>query len=236
MISAVLFDMDGTLLDIDIEDFLRAYFRILGPVIAGVLGAEEPSAGLQAVIGGTEAMAAPHPGATNREAFNARFLELTGADLTAPAADQAITTFYREVFPGLRADHGPRTGAQAAVDTAASLGLKLALATNPIFPRQAIVERLSWAGFSSDDFDVVTSYEEMRACKPSHDYFLQVAEMLDVAPAECVMVGDDALLDLAAADIGMRTFYVGPASSTSAHWSGSLDDLASLLPKIAGRS
>lgn len=234
MISAVLFDMDGTLLDIDIEDFLRAYFGVLGPVIAGVIGAEETSTGLQAVIAGTEAMSALHPGVTNRDAFNSKFMELTGCDLSAPEADKAINRFYCDVFPTLRAGHGPREGARAAVEAAAGLGLRRALATNPIFPRQAIVERLSWAGFAPEEFDLVTSYENMRACKPSHDYFLQVADSLGVDPRDCIMVGDDPLLDLAAADVGMRTFYVGPAQRTSASWSGSLADLATLLPKIAG--
>ncbi len=33
--------------------------------------------------------------------------------------------------------------------------------------------------------------------------------MLGVAPATCLMVGDDRALDMPAADLGMRTFYVG---------------------------
>jgi FMN phosphatase YigB (HAD superfamily) len=73
----------------------------------------------------------------------------------------------------------------------------------------------------------------MTACKPSPEFFREVAAMLSVETSECLMVGDDPLLDLSAADVGMRTFYVG-VSAGVADYRGDLHDLARQLPAIAG--
>ena len=165
VLKAVLFDLDGTLLDIDLGRFLRDYFTALGPVVSEVLGLDDPREGLAAVIEGTDAMSLPHPGLTNREAFNARFHELTQADLDLEKYALPFERFYREVFPGLRRDFGPMPGALEALQTCHDLGHRVAIATNPIFPRSAVDERMRWAGISHVEVHVITSYEEMHATK-----------------------------------------------------------------------
>ncbi len=235
MITAVLFDLDGTLLDIDLEGFLRDYFGALGPAMVGIAPHVSPDDVIAAVVSGTEAMAASHPGLTNAEAFHARFLELTGVDLLQPEADAVLTAFYAERFPLLRKEYGPQPGARQVVDTARAQGCKVALATNPIFPHAAIEERAAWAGLDLSLFDFVTTYEVMHATKPHGDYFREIARQLEVPESECLMVGDDALLDLPASDVGMTTWYVGRHANTPADWSGPLTDLARVLPALTRR-
>ena len=236
LLGAVLFDLDGTLLDIDLDSFFREYFSVLGPFVAGVLGTgSDVSLGLGAVLQGTEAMSLPHTGQSNRDAFNARFHELTGADLDLDVYAVAFERFYAEVFPSLKGTMGPRAGARHAVERALELELHVAIATNPIFPRSAIDERMRWADVADLPVHVVTSYENMHAAKPHPAYFLEVAKMLDVAPGEALMVGDDRVLDMTAADVGMSTFYVGRGIAPTANFAGSLDDLARLLPRLAAR-
>jgi len=46
------------------------------------------------------------------------------------------------------------------------------------------------------------------------------------------MVGDDRSLDMAAADVGMRTYYVGPDERAHADWRGGLVEFAALLPRL----
>lgn len=233
MLRAVLFDLDGTLLDIDLDAFLRAYFTALGPALATVSGTDAHSA-LGAVMSGTDAMCAPHSGVTNRAVFNDRFRELTGTNLADPHATAVIARFYAEQFPRLQHGHGPRRGGAQAVAAALDCGLKTALATNPIFPIEAIRERMRWAALDESWFDYVTSYEAMEACKPLPAYFRQTATALGVEPGECLMVGDDPVLDLSAAKVGMETFFVGRASAASeGHRSGSLTDLAEYLLALA---
>jgi len=233
VLRAVLFDLDGTLLDIDLNGFLREYFAALGPALSGIEGAPEARDVVSAVVESTNVMCATHPGQTNREVFHTHFSLLTGLDLDEPHIAERIERFYREQFPLLKRDHGPRSGGIAAVRAARAEGMRTALATNPIFPRAAIYERIRWAGLNQAWFNVVSSYENMHACKPDAAYFAQVAAMLGVDPSECLMVGDDATLDMPAAEVGMRTFYVGAHARHGADWSGSLEDLAALIGRLA---
>lgn len=230
MINAVLFDLDGTLLDIDLDSFLRRYFGALGPVLSRVTGLDTGSA-LEALKAATDAMLAPHQDKTNQQAFDEAFRTLTGVDLSTPQARSAIEEFYRETFPGLQDEHGPMRDAVRCVAAARDAGLKVALATNPIFPMAAVIERMRWAGLNPDEFDVITSYEACLACKPRDEYFSGIAEELRVAPSECLMVGDDPDLDLSAQAVGMRTFYVGFGEPALLDMRGTLSQLCESIER-----
>ncbi len=229
--KAVLFDLDGTLLDIDIDQFLGTYFRALGPVVVEVIGGDV-SSGIDAILAATRRMVVPHPGRTNAEVFAEAFSEVSGVEL-GPDAWARFDRFYAEVFPGLRGDIGANVGAAEAVASAQTLGMKTVVATNPIFPAAAIRERMSWAGLAETPFDLVTTYEIMTAAKPDLAYYRSIAETIECDPSDCLMVGDDATLDMVAADIGMATFYVGPEPRPAADYAGSLTELAELLPRLA---
>ncbi len=223
----ILFDMDGTLLDIDLGSFLRRYFTALGTAAAeGFPGIDV----MPAIMASTGAMMESHPGRTNRDVFYEDFHARTGIDLSEhwPVFER----FYREVFPTLRSGEGPHAGAREAVETALGLGMGVAIATNPIFPQIAQRTRLAWAGLDDLDLPVVTSYEHLHSCKPDPAYFTETAGLIRIEPRDCVMVGDDRSLDLAAADVGMRTYYVGPDERAHADWRGGLVEFAALLPRL----
>lgn len=228
---AVLFDLDGTLLDLDLDAFLLRYFAALERAAAPLAQYVGSSGSFMAAMGeATRAMMKRHPGRTNQAVFYDEMLRRTGMDL----ADHwpVFEAFYRDVFPQLADTAGPAPGAQQAVATARALGLRIAIATNPIFPRVAVEQRLAWAGVSDADVDVVTTYEQMESCKPYPEYFLQTAALLGVAAQECMMVGDDPVLDLPARAVGMRTYYVGSRSDAIADHRGDLHRLADLLPDL----
>ncbi|MGB4593046.1 MAG: HAD family hydrolase [Coriobacteriia bacterium] len=227
----ILFDLDGTLLDIDLPGFLDRYFRALTlasePLLADSLSGDALMAAIQSATG---RMMESHAGRTNREVFADEFSSAAGLDFDE--AWPVYARFYAEVFPGLRGGSGPASGAREVLETAMSLGLRVAIATNPIFPRETIDHRLAWAGLDDLQLQTVTSYETMTACKPHPEYFVQTAALLGLEPSDCMMVGDDRFLDMPAADTGMKTFYVGPSPDAVADYRGSLMDLAGLLPRI----
>ena len=226
--KGILFDLDGTLLDIDIEEFLSRYFSALGEAVSEMLdGSGDHARAMQGIYEATSAMMQPHPRRTNRDEFNRAYLEYTGIDIAAHAA--VFERFYDAVFPGLRGQIAAHAGAREALAQARACGMRVAVATNPIFPLRAIEHRLGWAGIEPAEVDFITSYENMFATKPHPDYFRHVCTALELSPTECLMVGDYRMLDLPAADVGMRTFYVGPDPDAPADYRGSLGDLVELL-------
>lgn len=227
---AVLFDLDGTLLDIDLTSFLDSYFDALTETLGSLVTSDDVGAAMQAIGDSTNAMMRPHPGQTNEDVFYHEFESSTGLELRDHS--EVFERFYEERFPALGDDYGPRPGAVESVEAARECGLKVAIATNPIFPRRAIEHRLNWAGLCAADMDLVTSFEIMGACKPLPTYFRQTAEMLDVDPSDCLMVGDDPALDMPAADVGMSTYFVGAKSARSSTYEGTLEDLPALLRRL----
>lgn len=233
----VLFDLDGTLLDIDLPAFLDRYFDALtqwsSPLLAEIRMTPEDL--LQAIRSGTRAMMSLHPGRTNREVFHQALLESIGLDLDA--AWPLYERFYQEVFPRLDESARPAPGSREAVETALALGLKVVIATNPIFPLAAVRARLAWAELDDLAFSGITSYEHMTACKPHLTYFREAAALAGLAPHDCIMVGDDRYLDMPASDVGMRTFFVGELGDESwAGFYGDLTDFADLLPRLVTAS
>lgn len=231
LVQGVLFDLDGTLLDIDIGAFIERYFAALARAMEPLTsGPEALDHAMHALNLSTHAMMIPHPGHTNQQVFTAEFKTSTGIDIEEHR--EVFERFYAEEFPLLGDGFGPVPGAREAIEGAMDLGLKVAVATNPIFPLAAVRHRMAWAGVDDLPFDVVTSYETMHACKPMAEYFLETAELIGVAPDRCLMVGDDATLDLPAAATGMRTYYVGHDTDAGADLHGDLELLARLLPRL----
>mgnify|MGYP003797604649 FL=1 len=50
----------------------------------------------------------------------------------------------------------------------------------------------------------------MTRSKPFPEYFLEISERIGVPPEQCLMVGDEALMDGAAVKAGMQAALVGP--------------------------
>lgn len=87
-------------------------------------------------------------------------------------------------------------------------GLRTILATNPIFPRNAVESRIRWAGLEPEDFEWITTYENSFFCKPDPRYYLKIAETAGTDPSECLMIGNDVSDDGAAEKAGMAVFIL----------------------------
>ncbi|EEG78569.1 HAD family hydrolase [Dethiobacter alkaliphilus] len=235
MPKAILFDLDGTLLNVDMDDFLGRYLKRLAVHFAHMMDPQEFVVNLMA---STQAMIENRdPQKTNREAFWEHFLT------TLPHKPEAvyphIDTFYQDVFPELKPYVKPYPHTPEVLASATKHACPLVLATNPVFPLAAIRHRMNWAGLTEEQFALVTSYEHMHYCKPHPEYYLEIAERINVAPQDCLMIGNDADDDIrAAAKAGMQTYLVKDlvvnksGKPPQADFSGHIKDIPSFLEKL----
>lgn len=231
VIQAILFDLDGTLLINPMETFLPAYFEALTEKLAHLM---PPDEFLTCLLRSTQRAIADMEGMlTNQEAFLAEFLPAVGygAEELLPVFED----FYTNDFPKLKCCAQRRPEAREVVQNAFARGCDVAIATNPLFPRAAIMERLRWAGVGDFPYALVTSYENMHFTKPHPEYYWEIAERIGHDPGECLMVGDSLENDVQpAAEAGMDTFWIAdePADGHAASWAGTLLDVMDLLDII----
>lgn len=201
--DAYLIDLDGTLLDLSFDDFTRSYYHLL---IEKFKQFVEPSVFKYALEEGIKAMLTNDGRVTNAEAFYDRFYSIAGKgpDILAPV----IEDFYRNDFRALSRFARKVEEAAALIDILKKSRKKIVLATNPVFPRVAVEERIRWAGFQPSDFDFIASFEIMKACKPNPLYFSQVLEHTGVEPERALMIGDDPELDLGALKVGLDVVLI----------------------------
>ena len=204
MIKAVCFDLDGTLLPLEIDSFCKYYFGLLARRMAG--HGYEPKALVGAIMAGTEAMNKNDGSRTNEQAFWDKFCEIFGEH--ARADEAKFAEFYETEFDKAKAACGFDPAAAPALRACKELGLRVCIATSPFFPRIATYKRLQWAGVDPAEVEFFTTYEDHRHCKPSLGYYREVLSRLGLAPEECLMVGNDVREDMVARELGMHVFLL----------------------------
>ncbi|MCX6028562.1 MAG: HAD family hydrolase [Chloroflexi bacterium] len=229
--QAILFDLDGTLLDSNMDTFLPHYLQRLAGRVSHL---SPPKAFIAHLLAATDAMVANDGHATNEEVFAAAFYPFAGH--TRAELEPIFQDFYANDFPALSQHTQRKPDARPVVQRAFDLGYDVVIATNPLFPATAVQQRLEWAGVADFPYRWITSYENSRTCKPNLRYFDEICRQIGQPPAACLMVGDEAM-DMVASRLGMTTFLV-PGASTHLDdsvpeptYRGSLADLAGLLER-----
>lgn len=207
MIKNVLFDLDGTLLPMDMDEFTNGYFKFLVKKAMSNSDRYEPETLIKTIWGGVKAMVINGGKACNEDAFWAYFASIYGEEALK---DRAIfDEFYDKDFKCAKEFTGYNPEAKETVDACKKAGYKVVLATNPIFPESATRQRTNWAGLDVDDFEAFTTYENSTYCKPNPKYYLELLEKLGMNPAECLMVGNDVTEDMEAGlAAGMQVFLI----------------------------
>ena len=205
MIDTVLFDLDGTLLPMDQDEFVQTYMTLLAKRMAP--HGYDPNHLVAAVWAGTRAMVENTGEKANEEVFWEDFCHIFGED--ARKDEPLFEDFYATDFAHARRVCGFDPAAGEVVAMLKDMGIRVALATNPLFPAIATRQRIRWAGLKPEDFELVTTYENSRFCKPNPDYYREVLAELGAEPERCIMVGNDVDEDiLPARKLGMKTFLL----------------------------
>ena len=203
-IKAILFDLDGTLLPMDQDEFVRAYVGGLVKTSAA-LGYDGQKMA-DAIMRGTAAMVKNTGEKTNEEAFWQIIYDTFGEKIDKGMYDD----FYKTDFQRVSEVCGKEALSKEIIECVREKGLRCILATNPLFPSVATESRIRWAGLSPEDFEYFTTYESSRFCKPNLDYYKEILEKLALSPSECLMVGNDVGEDMITRELGMQTFLLTP--------------------------
>lgn len=205
MLKAVFFDLDGTLLPMEQEDFIRAYF---GPLCAKVAPLGVDAKSLVEVIWQFIAAAAENDGSvTNETVFWQCMGSRFGGEIRRKT-EATFDAFYREEFHSARSVCGCDPRAKEIIELLHSRNIPLILATNPIFPAVATEARVDWAGLKPSDFLHITTMENSTCAKPNPRYYGELLRQFDLSAEDCLMVGNDVQEDGAAAKLGMPLFFL----------------------------
>ena len=203
-VTAILFDLDGTLLPMDQDDFTESYFSNLAAKAA--TKGYQPDALIDTVWAGTAAMVKNDGTKTNEAVFWELFAAKYGGDALNDIP--FFEEFYRTDFQKAKELCGFAPMAKDIVHSLKARGLRVILATNPLFPAIATESRIRWAGLEPDDFELYTTYENSRHCKPNPEYYNDIMQELNLTAEECVMVGNDVVEDMIAETLGMKVFLL----------------------------
>ena len=204
MITTIFFDLDGTLLPMDQEVFVKSYLGGMAKKMAP--HGYDPKLLAKAVWAGTGAMVQNTGDTTNDLVFWHTFDQFFGRNTRVD--EPLFEEFYHNEFQNVRHDCGFDPRAAEAVAQIKAIGYRLVLATNPLFPAIATHSRAKWAGLEPSDFEWITTYENSSRCKPNPDYYREILDKLSLRPEECVMVGNDVGEDMIARELGFQVFLL----------------------------
>jgi FMN phosphatase YigB (HAD superfamily) len=203
-LKMILFDLDGTLLPMDQDEFVKAYFGLLAKKLSNY--GYEPNKLINSIWKGTMVMINNDGSKTNEEAFWDFFKSVYGEESIND--HDIFEEFYKNEFQLVQHVCGYIEKAGYVIRLLKQHGFKVALATNPIFPAIATESRIRWAGLKKEDFELITTYENSKYSKPNLNYYIDILDKLNVKPDECMMVGNDVAEDMVARKLGMKVFLM----------------------------
>ncbi len=226
MMLTLLLDLDDTLLNTNLDAFVPAYFQALSAYLSARVPANLM---LHALIAGMHLMnESEDPGCTLQDVFETEFYPKIG--ISKKDLYQELEYFYDEIFPTLSHITTPVPAAKPFIEWAFSQGYRIAIATDPLFPRKATYHRLRWAGFDPSQFELISTFEHFRFSKTHPAYYAEMLGQMGWPDGPVLMVGNDIDRDiLPAKRLGLATYHVNgiPASGSGpeADGRGKLSDL-----------
>jgi len=230
--KTLLLDLDGTLLENDVNISLPVYIQLFAQHVADLI---TPELFVQSLLGGSRLMLEnTNPDRTLEEVYYSYFYAQTGVNEEEflPYHQEFYSQNYQEVRPYTH----PVPGVGEFIERVSDLGFTIVIATNPLFPLTAIQQRLVWAGISMDQspIQLITSIENSHFTKPNPAYFAEILGKLGWPDGRIIMVGDDMERDIIPSNLlGLDTFWIeqpGNLPSSSSQFQGASGTIKDFLP------
>ena len=199
MIKNILFDLDGTLLPLDMDEFLKLYLYSLHKTFPSYH--KDINELSEVIMKGTYLMVNNNGSKTNEKVFYDFFKDIHG-DKT----DELINNYenyYNNEYIIAKNATSTNPYANLLIKELKKKGYNLILATNPLFPRIATLNRIKWAGLDPEDFTLITTYENSSYCKPNLKYYDEIIDKLNLNKDECLMIGNDTREDYIITKLGI---------------------------------
>lgn len=230
-IKAILFDLDGTLLEINLDMFVSQYLKLLAQSVAHLIS---PKKFIAKILKASKAVEESNSQKSNEEVYENIFFPFEGH--SREEIQPFFNKFYEKDFSKLRQYTRRKPEARQVVQTAIDKGYDVVIATTPLLPTTAIKQRLEWAGVADFPYRLITTIENSYATKSvSHLlYYEQILERIGYPAEACLMVGDEDK-DLISARLGIHTFLVNSPKTKleinipEPDYCGTLEDLKNLI-------
>lgn len=193
MVKAVFFDLDGTLLPLEEDKFMKYYFGLLSKKLAPYGYEAEPL--VKHIWGGVKAMCLGDGTKTNFDLFWEYFYAQDEYKNKERTDISVFDDFYSHEFCATKGVTEENPLAKEIVKFCKKKVGVVALTTNPVFPMIGQQTRIGFLGLKPTDFDLVTAYETSHFCKPDPRYFQEVLAHFGLKGEEVVLFGNNTYED-----------------------------------------
>lgn len=204
MLKNIIFDLDGTLLPQDQNEFIKNYFYSLTKKL--VLLGYDSEKFIKGIQIGTNAMIQNQGKETNEKVFWDIFEEIT--TYKKDIISEHFMDYYINEFNELGQSVKQYVGLNEVLLNLKEKGYQLILATNPLFPPIATQNRIKWAGIDSGVFSHITTYDNSYYSKPNIKYYQEIFDDFEMLPEESIMIGNDMIEDLVITELGCDIYIV----------------------------
>ncbi len=204
---AICFDLDGTLLPMDLDEFMTSYFSRIATFMQenGI----ESAWFMDGLKEGTKAMATHADDRTNEQAYWEAFWErCPSSPADREALLKAAHRFYFEDFAHIGDGFETPSAPARIVRALREKGYPLVLTTMPMFPKEAVEHRLRWAGIDPGMFERITHYENSKSVKPHLTYFAENLAAMGLDGEDVLMVGNNTMEDLSFLGLGTDAYLI----------------------------
>ena len=205
MLKAVLFDLDGTLLPMNEAEYIKVYGELLNIKLTK-LGLDGVKLG-KLIWDSMMQMDLNDGSKTNDDIFNKTFIKFYKDE--AEKYKEILLDYYTNDFKGTKIVCKDNPLAKSIIKFIKENNLLCILATNPVYPKIATINRMNFIGLDESDFAIFTHHENSRYTKANPKYYQDLLNKFNLKPEEVLLFGNNTFEDgESSLACGIKTYLI----------------------------